>query len=227
MPARGDRPRPPEWKPGSAQIPATSGDIARQIEHPSPKATDGAARAIEDRLQDHHDIIQAAQQALDRSQPTVRRGRILGPTDTALDASAPIVSSLEGTIFSADTLVPGSSFKSVLRENASDLHLMGFDERGVLEQRTIRARKRPPEDGDDIVLFRDKHDGSSSVTKYQEALHPHGLNPDHPYITTSREKDGTVTATFFTHEGSRISYLRDPQGLETFFPSQLKPQQDV
>lgn len=224
MATHGDRPRAPEWKPGSSMIPASSSDIAHQIKHPLTKATDGAAQAIRGRLQDHQDILQSAQNAFDRqtaqdspdhTQPTVKRGRIIGPTDTALEASTPIVSSSDGIIHYAIGVIPDSPFRRVRRENATDIHLMGYDEQGVLEQRTVRMRNRPAEEGKkDIIVIRDKQDGSSFVTKYQESLHPEGINPDLPYIATTRDREGNVSATYFTNEGSPNYYHRDPHGNE-------------
>lgn len=215
MPAHGDRLRPPEYQPGSYKIRATARDIAHQVEHPLPRATDSPAKAIQDTLQDHNDILHAALDAHDRIQPIVRRGRILGPTDTALEASAPIVSSQDG-IISGTAIAPGSPFQCISRENGTDMHVMGYDEQGILEQRTTRTRTRPPhEGGNDFLIIGNKQDGSSSVTKYSAGDHKGGFHPEAPYIQTTQDQEGNVTATFFTEDRTRVSYHRNADGHET------------
>lgn len=213
MSKHGDRPRSRNWKPGSSMIPATARDIARQVERPLPHATDGAAKAIRDRLQDHQDILQSAQHAHDRDRPIVKRGRILGPADTALEVSTRVITSKDAVPYSGD--IPLPPFRQLERATSSDLHFIGYDEHGIAEQKLIRYRKRPTEEGaQDILVITDKQNGTSSVVKYHQVEHPTGFDLDRSHISTTRDQEGNITATFFTEDGTRVSYLRDPRGNE-------------
>lgn len=215
MPAHSDRSRSPEWQPGSAKIPATSRDIARQIKHPLPKATDGTANAIQDILKEHRDVLQAAQQAHESTGSTVRRGRIIGPTDTALEASAPIVSSKDDPTLFTPGMVPDAPILHVQRVNSSDLYCMAYDQNGEPQQKMIRTRNRPEEQGlRDILDISVKQDSSSSVTRFSFGDLLSQLPPENPSIQTTIDAQGTHTASFVTDDGTRVTYFRDPHGNE-------------